>query len=1263
MESFPPAFSKMTHQISSSAAEHLSDSGKEADENLLLVKPLSPSSLEVKNRKTHLPTSDIVPPSVRDSKGLPRDSEEEDNAHFSEENPQSLSAAGGDDGCSQSESLNDIQQKDDATECSLHGGDCAERCQRIGEADEGKYESDSFQSVLNTENEEEIETDAAHEDGVPVCPLGSGDEDSKLARRLEGEKKASETIRVGCETVGSAFGLVKPKPLTDCSVCYLGNNAPTLDHSSVAATSISSSSFKQPQTEASPTVSCTVTLHTSNHNAASRVAREPPAGSTDCPVLPSESVTVCATVLARKVSQEKSNSTPADSQVVEATDMKKTDLLEGRECSREGSSPSCAFVIEEGGTLPAKTSDESSILLECRANRSVHSSLFPTCHNKRRSSRVAVSAADDAMPLQSLDWWKLCWPPSRKRHCGVHSQATHQHRPGDLLLPSSSSLTAAASYAAVMALRERSGLAEREGSGASYGQRVSECDWVQGTSVRDGCRNAERPVHMSPPSSLLEDHDGPDGWGPTPPCVSPWLGPSQQPVTKSPRSGTDSVTLSCCHRYSSPPCCRPGYSSGEHFFPSSVSDTNVVDDELPPARYSLSPPSRWRQHLQEQLSQEIPCPEWLRDPRSKRRDGASSSLVPSSASCGRLSCLVPHPPSSEKSWAEEELSDSTENLATLEHHHHHHAGHQKRRRGRPATKRRGGDQSDASLVTLPSSVASSSFSCSVSTTPSPPEHRPSTVPVDGQNAGVTRQDLSCGDADSSVGSSKGWPPFIGGGTTSHPQKCLPGVCGSPDPASASAKYQTFGLSAGSRVSSPSPSSALFSREFDIVQSSSIGTDSGSRVDSGLGSFGGTGRVGTAETGGRVRGLQRHHLAGRDGDRPRLGVADLLSPPTVNCFCFKDFTCPNCLDKKKKSSLLSRSAAALAANAEELLVVEGMPSATWTPTALANWSPANMSLKNLKRFLGSLLGGDARVGDLTSAGFHVAWMGYQFLKQLEKKTASSENTSSQPQSHKKSGTHNKSTGGGGGGGSSGAGVTQPRSWLQPQPAKISKPGTSSNRQPAGGLGGGRTSGSAPGGEDVKCGGQVISTLREVAENSRRHDRVSQHLSVSAIDGKKSKARVGLYSLHRHHLTGFSKDCQAPTALANGVGQKVRPSGGSSSAISSSLLPRGRDDFPAVACATGGVRKSPSGGGSVPLSDEKEREKEANHDHGGRGRSACVSSLPAGQQADRERTTKAKEPDGDQRKAARAPVGAVPWQTVYGFEDSEWPRFVCGTIDRR
>ncbi|PHJ22442.1 hypothetical protein CSUI_003703, partial [Cystoisospora suis] len=1272
---------KMTLQISSSPSKSPFHCAKEASVDL--VSNDSPESASSgMNGHADIQASSIVLSSTRESVGFAEDDGEEDKAPATEEILQSVPPVDS-SGFSQPASDSGVQQKEER-EHDLQGGEAEHASRQASEEESGKQELDSFQSLLNSDDEE-IVAGAVRGNDEAACLRGVGYEDLKVPVGTEEETTYLEITDEGLENVNHVLRSVDANTSKKRSVAYGDNCGPPVaqdPNSLISPREISPSpSLKQPQVEGAHTVPVSLAAGSSGHGVDSAVVAEPSLGSTDCSsLLASDSDTMGPVLSSRRLSQEKEDDftpTSVDS-TTGVTDVRKTsDSVQAKEHSQASPFTSCVPVQEGESMILLKASHASSIVGECSSNRSAHaqSSLWSTCHAKRRSSRVAVSAAADALPSQSLDWWKLCWPPpSRKRHHpGVHGGPTHRERPGDSFRPCPSatvSFAETASDAGTTVFR-RANQGEGWGTDVCCSYDVSDCDRARERFTREENGNEERTGRTPSfyPTPKVHDERGDLVF----PCVSGCFVPFRQPVSKSPREVTDGVTLASCRRHSSPPFCE--YSSGGGHFPlSTTSDTNTgEDDELPPARYSLSPPSRWRQHLQEQLSQEIPPPEWLRDPRSKPRGGAPSFLSPSSAARGRVCYPPSRLSSSEKIWGvEEDLSDSPESLVTPE--IHHHPGHQKRRRGRPVTKRRGEDQSDPSRLSPLSTPIFVSSSFPVSLMSSEPEHRLYGVSVDEQgNTGVNQHHLlsrkrNSGDAGSSPANlSTGVcvPLSNGGGTRSHLQKCSPrGYAGSSSLPLSCAEFQSVSLSSGPKNSLLSSSSfSLSIKDSHAVQPCCMPAKAGNRLDPGPGSLGAMGRSASLESGGRVRNPQRHPLFHTDGESgPRLGVTDLLSPRIVDCYCSKDLTCPSCVDKKKKPSFTSRSAAAFAANAEELLVVEGMPSATWTPPALANWNPADMSLKDLQRFLGSLLGGDSRVGDLTSAGFHVAWMSYQFLKQLEKKNlSSSEKISVQLQSHKKSSTQ-KSTGGGGGG------MTQQSSVFQ-QTSKPSKPISSSSKQPggSGGLGERKNNGGGlPGaGGDIKGGGLVISTLKEVSENSRRHDRIPQQ-SRPGFDGKKSKVGTGLASLHRHHTTNQSLDFHGQSRATEGGGQGSMSTGGNKTSSAPSMLSTatagGRQNL-ATAYPSSGVRRLTNAGGSLALSDERNKQDEVKtHDlHKCRGRSSGPSS-PPGEQADGNKTAAPKTADRD-RRVTRAYVGRVPWQTVYGFEDVEWPRFVCGTIDRR
>ncbi|CBZ56060.1 conserved hypothetical protein [Neospora caninum Liverpool] len=622
------------------------------------------------------------------------------------------------------------------------------------------------------------------------------------------------------------------------------------------------------------------------------------------------------------------------------------------------------------------------------------------------------------------------------------------------------------------------------------------------------------------------------------------------------------------------------------FCPSSRTDEKPESqrDTSPPARRSLSPPSRWLQHLEDQLSVEIPPPEWVRDPRSRRPRLVSDALwarPPHDRDRPPTSSPCPGGPRDEPG-GDDSVAPSfgaTEGAETA-------PVPARRRRGRSAPKAR----------RFPGSDALAAF--------------------DSGGEAVGRPFEPCRFPSRS--------PF-----SSYPDVSRLPLCGRADDE----------RRADGSMSPP------FSREGDACRfQRNSAWGAGGEVDRGppppwRDAAAGVGSTETRSRGGAARGAfprSRRDVPAQPpfpADSPPLTVRDLVAPRIGTCDCGPASACRMCQRTKRglpssSSAARRESAAAFAAAADELLIVEGLPPGSYTPTALGTLGTRDVSLGFVERFLGSLLGGDARLGDLTGPGFHIAWMAYHFLRRL---SAGNRHLtwggSALPKGtgaafalgpHDPHGPSGK--GGKGGPGGSGRAGTHLPSW------------TERGRRPAPACG--------AKGEGAKSLGLLPERdagARTQPKGFQLKQRDGPVRPVKPHGGYREKDTAGLASSGKRGEVGSCGSKREP-AERSGEGDTAGLEGGGKK---SALL------LSASACLVSPTFVGTTAAEKIgPLNEATPSEDSNAKEKAGKGRAMSP--------ADRGANDRTK---GD--LGTRAP----PWQTNFGFVDSEWPRFVCGTIDRR
>ncbi|EPT25038.1 hypothetical protein TGME49_248720 [Toxoplasma gondii ME49] len=822
----------------------------------------------------------------------------------------------------------------------------------------------------------------------------------------------------------------------------------------------------------------------------------------------------------------------------------------------EAGTTKTAKLAAVGPVLPAESSesgkDEGSMLVGGQRRRG---GLAP---QQRRSSRVAVSAVDDTTPPQSLAWWMVCWPPSEESSDPFSDVASlqkpasskdPQRRDSSLFhdLPSGN----AESCAFVPLAADAPG---RRTSGAGG----------EGRDPRGEGRS------LSPPACEAQTNGN---WSPE----RRRCGGAHATEEANGEAGESDLFSSEFAAFDdSEETLRPVPFS---FCPSRREAKNDSREDSP-ARRSLSPPSRWRQHLEEQLSMEIPPPEWLRDPYSRRPRLVSDALWarPSRSGETGVFCGGP-PPESERDCCSRTCFGG--------------AGHEtvqaplKRRRGRATVKAR----------RVPNTDLSPAF------------------PERGETAG---------------------PPFESGFPSRSPFAPYPDASRLPL------------LSRGESRSGPERSmSPPCSRRDDAGRlrrdsgAGAGGSDRGSAVAWGPGA--GLGFSETRGRGGPSRGplpRSRRDASVQPVPGPPLTVRDLIAPRVGTCCCGPTGVCPMCQRTKRglhpavsSSTARRETAAAFAAAADELLIADGLPPGSYTPAALGSLGTRDVSLALVERFLGSLLGGDTRLGDLTAPGFHLAWMAYHFLRRLSA-------TSRLPWGlgHAKGPRATFGTQGPAGkaGKSDPTGLHQPP-WTErgrrPSPA-----GGAKGEGPKGGGGPRDLDGARAQAKGVQLKQRGAPTPRPLRSVQGGGHRERDHAGVPSTG---TRGEVGPVSLAKRETL---ERAERGTAAVEGPRLSGVNSGGL--AFASANLGSSRAVSMKIEDKSGRAerrtKREESVWGFAQMRNELPLE-DAAKEHGGKRRGATQPDMEA----------------DDETRGLEGPL----WQTNFGFVDSEWPRFVCGTIDRR
>ncbi|PFH38138.1 hypothetical protein BESB_004790 [Besnoitia besnoiti] len=848
---------------------------------------------------------------------------------------------------------------------------------------------------------------------------------------------------------------------------------------------------------------------------------------------------------------------------------------------------------EQGGADGSGSSREEGVPWEGRKR------VEPPPQN-RRSSRVALSAVDDTTPPQSLAWWKVCWLHAAGQESGLLGAPFPQ--PQSAAWPvnprGESERSPAPARAAALSSREAESAAAAAGVWGGGSQR--ECAAGGGAACRaEGAACWGRSEGAREPDARELEEEVREDCAPALPCVNTYE-----------EDEGDYPPVPFC--FSEPSARRAGERAGE------------PRDLSPEARRSLSPPSRWRQHVQDQLSLEIPPPEWLRDPRSRTTHGGHASDTPTSGASpwsGRPPCSV-----GAGCFC---AGDS----AALETTH----GLQKRRRGRSASRGR--------------RTQGSPFSPGVSE----------------------------GGGAADGGGAEERFPFPSRFPLRPDSSRLPVASCRRDPLEPRPGAESSGLAAGvpgeagRRREGPGGRGAR--GEGEDAKGSPLCRNPG---DSGA----------SAPLWASFRASRRAADCGRplgDRDGPPITVRDLVAPRLSECLCAFEGTCRACSRAKQGPSPLTQSAssgapassaaarrehaaAAFAAAAEELLIAEGLPPGSYTPAALGALGTADVSLGLIERFLGSLLGGDTRLGSLTAPGFHLAWLAYQFLRKT---------------------------------GASGWALVPARSPLPSKGrvlsgsaglASLGPPHATQGKGARGSFG--ATTGGAAGVHAAAAAERGKRSLPsgagkgEAAARSGGPAPVGGSLSRSAARAPQLKQRTASFPVAKEPqdprgqkeraaaVASVSKSFETPAAGGGRAPGAVKLSEGAENATSEKggKCKGERTDAEREGGATSSDRSlslmEPNGDGTGTIEDRSCRVESQTKREGdvsaGDLRSGEAGAVKEESDATDKKGSKGRGAANHGRAGARRPETKKPfppWQTTYGFADSEWPRFICGTIDRR
>ncbi|KEP65676.1 UNVERIFIED_CONTAM: hypothetical protein HHA_248720 [Hammondia hammondi] len=808
--------------------------------------------------------------------------------------------------------------------------------------------------------------------------------------------------------------------------------------------------------------------------------------------------------------------------------------------------------------LPAESSessgkDEGSLLVGGQRHRG---GLAP---QHRRSSRVAVSAVDDTTPPQSLAWWMVCWPPPEETSDPFSDVASLQ-KPASSKDPR----------------RRDSSLSHDLPSG-----NAESCAFVPLAADGRGrrtCgaggegRDPRGETRSLAPLACEAQMNG--NWNPE----DRRCGGAHATEQANSEAGESDLLFSSEFAASdeSEETLRPVPFS---FCPSRrEAENNSREDS--PARRSLSPPSRWRQHLEEQLSMEIPPPEWLRDPYSRRPRLVSDAFWARPSHSGETGVFCGGAPL-------ESGRDCCSGTWFGGAGHETVPAPQRRRRGRPSLKAR--------------RVPNSDFS--------------PTFPEGGETAGPPFESgFPSRSPFASYPDASRLPLMSRGESRSGPERSMSPPCGRRD--DAGRLQRDSGTGAG-------------------------GSERGSAVAWGPGA--GLGSSETRGRGGPSRGplpRSRRDASAQPVPGPRLTVRDLISPRVGTCCCGPTGVCPMCQRTKRglqpavaSSTARRETAAAFAAAADELLIADGLPPGSYTPAALGSLGTRDVSLSLVERFLGSLLGGDTRLGDLTAPGFHLAWMAYHFLRRLSA-------TSRLPWGLAHAKGPRAAFGPQGPAGKSGksdpTGLHQ-QTWTErgrrPSPA-----GGAKGEGPRGGGGPRDPDGARVQAKGVQLKQRSVPTphpLRSVQGGGHR-ERDNAGLPSTGTRGE-----VGLGSLAKRETL---ERTEGGTAAVEGPRLSGVNSGG----------------LPFASANLGSSRAV-----GVKIEDKSGRaERRAKREESGWGFAQMRKEMPLedGGKEHRGKRRGAIQPDREADDGTRD-LGGPLWQTNFGFVDNEWPRFVCGTIDRR